>query len=331
MNNITIGNYFYNKNPIDKGNFSLIFKGYSLTNNIPVAIKKNIINNNIQIKNEINILKKLNHQNIVTLLDNYVINKQYYFIMEYCNNGNLKKYIDSCISENDLKFMYEIIHGLHYLINKKIIHRDIKPTNIFIHNDTIKIGDFGFSKEITENLHNTFCGSPLYMAPEVLKYEKYDSKADMWSLGITLYELLYKNHPFFDKNLSNNELIKKIISDKNINIPKYENDLHLIIKNILIKDKKYRIEWNDLFKNDWYNNYKIVDEFELSFNEIFQENNKNSENINIDYQENFLIKSVNKDKNNIDNYNILSDASSSFNNESMSDLLFKSAKHFFSL
>lgn len=330
MNNITLGDYFYKNHPIDKGNFSLIFKGYGLKNNIPVAIKKNIVTNNIQIKNEISILQRLNHENIVRLLDSYIVNEEYYFIMDYCNGGNLKKYIDSKIVSYDLKYMYEILRGLDYLIKQKIIHRDIKPTNIFIHENMVKIGDFGFSKENTENIYNTFCGSPLYMAPEILKYEKYDSKADMWSLGITLYELLYKNHPFVNKNLSNNELIQSIISEKNVDIPEYQDNLHLLLQKILVKEKEKRIDWMDLFKEYWYCNYQ-EDDFELSFNEIFEKNDNNKEEIQINYQENFLINSMNNNNDdNIeeDNYNILSDTSSSFNNES---ILIKSVKKFFSL
>ena len=169
MNNIKLGNYFYNINPIDKGNFSFIYKGYDVKNNIPVAVKKNIYQNNTQIVNEINILKKLEHPNIIKIYDTHIDKTQYYFIMEFCHGGNLKDYIKSSDNQYDLKYMYEILAGLEYLINKKIIHRDIKPTNIFINNNTIKIGDFGFSREITDNMYNTFCGSPLYMAPEMLK------------------------------------------------------------------------------------------------------------------------------------------------------------------
>ena len=89
------------------------------------------------------------------------------------------------------RFLFQIASGLKYLYSKKIVHRDLKPQNILVaKNYQLKISDFGFAKFQKSNLSETICGSPLYMAPEILTYKKYTDKADLWSVGIILYEML---------------------------------------------------------------------------------------------------------------------------------------------
>jgi serine/threonine protein kinase len=93
----------------------------------------------------------------------------------------------------------------------KIIHRDIKPSNILLHNnDIIKIADFGFCKamETKDEMCKTLVGSPVYMAPELLKGENYTDKVDVWSLGVLLYEMVYRKCPYEENNIPS--LIKTI-------------------------------------------------------------------------------------------------------------------------
>jgi NIMA (never in mitosis gene a)-related kinase len=88
--------------------------------------------------------------------------------------------------------------------SKYILHRDIKTANIFIHADGIlKVGDFGISRELQSSLDkvNTAAGTPYFMAPEVVAYTPYDSKADMWSLGVIIYELISLEKPFEAKSV----------------------------------------------------------------------------------------------------------------------------------
>jgi serine/threonine-protein kinase ULK/ATG1 len=85
------------------------------------------------------------------------------------------------------------------------MHRDLKPSNILIHNGTFKLGDFGFCKPLSEqrsDVTGTMLGSPIYMAPEVLRGLNYDEKADIWSLGCVLYELLIGRCPFEEKSIA---------------------------------------------------------------------------------------------------------------------------------
>lgn len=90
------------------------------------------------------------------------------------------------------------------LISENIIHRDLKPSNIMLHNGQVKLGDFGFCKALNhpEDLSQTMVGSPIYMAPEILRGHDYTNRADIWSLGCVLFELLYGVCPFEEKTMS---------------------------------------------------------------------------------------------------------------------------------
>lgn len=100
------------------------------------------------------------------------------------------------------------------------MHRDIKPDNILIHNGNVKIADFGFCKPL-ENQNDmvaTMLGSPIYMAPEVIKGETYTNKADIWSLGVVLFQMLFGKCPFESKSIA--KLIK-MLEDEDVVIPDY--------------------------------------------------------------------------------------------------------------
>ena len=100
------------------------------------------------------------------------------------------------------------------------MHRDIKPDNILIHNGNLKIADFGFCKplENANELAQTMLGSPIYMAPEVIKGEIYTMKADIWSIGVVLYKMLFGKCPFESKSIA--KLIK-MLEDEDVVIPDF--------------------------------------------------------------------------------------------------------------
>lgn len=89
------------------------------------------------------------------------------------------------------------------------MHRDLKPANIMLHNGQVKLGDFGFCKSMNhpDDLSSTMVGSPIYMAPEILKGKDYNIKADIWSLGCVLYEMLYGCCPYEEKSMACNIMI----------------------------------------------------------------------------------------------------------------------------
>jgi serine/threonine protein kinase len=226
MTTLSIGQYIFNTNHIlGHGSFSIIYKGLRTTDNTVVAIKKIYKIVSLQyIKNEINIMKSLDHPNIAKLYD--VIyenhNNKVYIILEYCNGGDLSKYISKKRNKYDNKYFQEILEGMKYLYDNNIMHRDIKPANFLIHNHSIKITDFGFAKSFEQNeLYSTFCGSLLYMSPEILKNQQYTYNTDLWSLGVILYELIVKEHPYYVTDRV--QLLHFVNKGYNINFTKINN------------------------------------------------------------------------------------------------------------
>lgn len=113
--------------------------------------------------------------------------------------------------QEGVEYFIQIMNGFKTLTKFKIMHRDFKLANLMLHNNSIKIVDFGFSKILENETHTgTMLGSPLNMAPEILNNEKYDNKADIWSLGTVFYELLFGKPPFVAGNII--DLLKNIKS-----------------------------------------------------------------------------------------------------------------------
>jgi len=252
----TIGNYRIYKKSIGKGSFSKIYKGIDKDNNdIAVKIiKKKSIDEKLILR-EISLLKKVNHINIVKLIDVYVSKNKYYIILEYCHYGDLKKFTkrEFLVEGEVLNFMTQIKNGLEYLYNNNIIHRDLKPQNILVtYEKILKISDFGFAKYHTENLSQTICGSPLYMAPEILTYKKYTDSADLWSVGVIMYELFFNKTPVNGKNIYN--LVKNIKKYKfDVDNNDKISDLALkLLYGLLKKDPNERISWKQFFVHPWF-------------------------------------------------------------------------------
>ncbi len=109
-----------------------------------------------------------------------------------------------------VEYFVQIIHAFETLVSNKIMHRDFKLANVLKHNGVIKIADFGFSKLLAEEDEQaeTILGSPLHMAPEILNHQPYNNKADIWSLGVAFYEMIFGEVPFKADNLI--DLVKKI-------------------------------------------------------------------------------------------------------------------------
>lgn len=204
---------------------------------------------NNRITREIEALKRANHKNIIKFIDNgfYEENKQtyVYVVMEYLKGKELKEYINSeTISLDTAKSIFQdIVSGLEEIHKNGIIHRDLKPENIFItDNSTVKILDFGLSKLINfSSITNTgdMIGSPLYMSPEQIRDSKnIDYRSDYYALGVILFELITKNHPYGEIS-SRDHLFYKIINEKPLSVLQFEpsipNYLDNLIENLLKK------------------------------------------------------------------------------------------------
>ena len=255
MSYININNYLYKKKPTYEGVYSCIYKGYALKNkDKPLVIKK--IKKNINkkyIKDELIIMKELSHNNVLPLLDAFYKKKKLHLVLDFCNGGNLKTYIRSSETIYNKKYIYQIIDGFTYLYTKNILHRDIKPENILIHDHTIKICDFGLSKTMNlDSINHSICATPNYIAPELYKFNIYNRSSDMWSLGVILYEIIHKEHPYKSKNYG--ELIQKLKTSKesafpSVGIEKKDcTEIFYIIQKMLLVDYTKRLEWSTLIQ-----------------------------------------------------------------------------------
>lgn len=269
------GKYVLFRPEIGRGSFSKVYKAKDKSHK-NVAIKRiNIekINTKLleRIELEINIHKKIEHPNIVKLHEVIRDDKNICLVLEYCDEefNNIKYNLEIYTLQDYIK---QLNNALFYLRQNKIIHRDLKPKNILISNNTIKLADFGFASDKTIDMHNTVCGSPLYMAPEIMKIfisgnnsindntnikHSYDSKCDLWSLGLIIYECVYKDHPFKDSlnilDLNKNIFCNKIIFyDMNKNNIKIDYLLIDLLSKMLVIDTNKRITWEDYFNHDWF-------------------------------------------------------------------------------
>lgn len=256
--------YCYDPIPIGQGSFSLVYKGRNKETGNMVAIKKiNLTFNKDfsknRIEHEIKIMKSLDHPHIVKFYD--AIYDQYNninLIMEFCQKGDLASFLNhKPLKEKYAKdLMTQIKDAVQYLYQKNIMHRDIKPQNILLtNNKTIKLTDFGFAKSFKSNekkLSHTICGSPIYMAPEIIKSNCYNEKADLWSLGVILYEMIVGVPPYKANN--HLELIRKI-NHNPIYLPSsilISSHCRSLINELLQKNPDDRIDYPYLFNHPWF-------------------------------------------------------------------------------
>ena len=195
-------------NKLGEGSFGKVYKVQNKIDKNIYVIKSINIKSKTQeglktIENEALILKQINSEYIVKYVDSFIDSEHFNIVMEYCDNKDLKSFINTHKNNNELineEVIYNIIldicYGIKEIHSKNLIHRDLKPENLFISKDyKIKIGDFGISKQLinTVNYANTNKGTYNYMAPEIINGEKHNKKVDIWSLGCILYELLTLN------------------------------------------------------------------------------------------------------------------------------------------
>ncbi|OMP02329.1 hypothetical protein COLO4_11189 [Corchorus olitorius] len=200
---------------LGQGTFAKVYYARSILTNQSVAIKVidkdkvlrvGLIN---QIKREISVMRIARHPNIVQLYEVMATKTKIYFVMEYCKGGELFDKVAKGRLKEDVarKYFIQLINAVDFCHSRGIYHRDIKPENLLLDdNENLKVSDFGLSA-LAESKHqdgllHTTCGTPAYVAPEVINRKGYDgAAADIWSCGVVLYVLLAGYLPFHDSNL----------------------------------------------------------------------------------------------------------------------------------
>ncbi|XP_076381269.1 serine/threonine-protein kinase Nek5 isoform X2 [Megalopta genalis] len=208
---------------LGRGTFGSVYLVRRKTNSKPFVVKEQMFNaaNALPFKNilgEVQYLHKLRHPNIVAYYGAWIEDDRCYILMEYATRCTLKDLLNkrrTPLTEGDALYLFsQVVLGVHHIHYKKILHRDLKPENIMLtgsRGDIVKIGDFGISKNFQEYLivqrrryarrvgdSSITCraGSLYYMAPEIFERQCYDFKCDIWSMGVVLYEMVTKRHPF---------------------------------------------------------------------------------------------------------------------------------------
>ncbi|KAG9331068.1 hypothetical protein JZ751_020289 [Albula glossodonta] len=204
-------------------------------------------------QNECQVLKLLNHPNIIEYYENFLEDKALMIAMEYAPGGTLAEYIqkrcNSLLDEDTiLHFFVQILLALYHVHNKLILHRDLKTQNILLdkHQMIVKIGDFGISKIlVSKSKAYTVVGTPCYISPELCEGKPYNQKSDIWALGCVLYELASLKRAFEAANLP--ALVLKIMSGTFAPISdRYSPELRQLILNMLNLDPSNRPQLNEI-------------------------------------------------------------------------------------
>ena len=262
--------YLYHKiKLLGQGSFGKVYlaRNKKLNTNFAMKIIEKPSNHDAKeeenLMNEINILRKLDHPNILKINDFYSTENEYIMITEFCPEGELFYEIKNFAPFEEALagwYMRQILSAVNYCHKSKIIHRDLKPENILISQrnkkgfNTIKIIDFG-TAILFDKKDKKLAGSIYYLSPEIIsKNRKYTEKCDIWSCGIIMYILLSSRPPF---NGDTDEDILKKIMRNNIDLEKYpwsviSLEAKDLLKKLLEFDPKKRITAEEALNHDWF-------------------------------------------------------------------------------
>lgn len=291
--------------PIGKGSFADVFRGSILSTGEIVAVKRVSLkivseedklagkkSKEEELLTEINVMKSLNHPNIVKYYDVVKTKDYWYIIMEYCDGGTFADVIDYNKQHKidrestTAYYMSQLKDAMRYIRSKGVMHRDIKPMNILLtrpdkmhmsedmgllfltdsdkHIESydksqqfiVKVADFGLARNYVDDEHllsATTCGSPLYMAPEILVGPPlYNSRIDLWAYGIIFYQMLFGVCPLSAKNIPQ---LKTQLKQKKIDFHLDHNftaECFDLLTGLLEKNHEIRITWNDFLTHEWF-------------------------------------------------------------------------------
>ncbi|KAL1135208.1 hypothetical protein V6Z11_A12G158500 [Gossypium hirsutum] len=264
----TLGNKYMLGDEIGKGAYARVYKSLDLENGDFVAIKQVSLENIAQedlniIMQEIDLLKNLNHKNIVKYLGSLKTTTHLHIILEYVENGSLANIIkpnkfgpfpESLVAV----YIAQVLEGLVYLHEQGVIHRDIKGANILTTKEgLVKLADFGVATKLTEadvNTHSVV-GTPYWMAPEVIEMSGVSAASDIWSVGCTVVELLTCVPPYYE--LQPMPALFRIVQDENPPIPdSLSPDITDFLRQCFKKDARQRPDAKTLLSHPWIRNCK---------------------------------------------------------------------------
>lgn len=249
---------------LGQGTFAKVYYARNLKTGMGVAIKvidkEKILKVGMieQIKREISVMRLVRHPNVVELYEVMASKTKIYFVIEYAKGGELFSKVAKGKLKEDVarKYFQQLISAVDYCHSRGVYHRDLKPENLLLdENGNLKVSDFGLSAlaecKRQDGLLHTTCGTPAYVAPEVISRKGYDgSKADIWSCGVVLYVLLAGYLPFHDSNLM--EMYRKIGKGE-FKFPNWFGpEVRRLLSKILDSNPSSRISMTKIMDNSWF-------------------------------------------------------------------------------
>ncbi|KAG5000910.1 hypothetical protein AAZX31_08G214900 [Glycine max] len=249
---------------LGQGNFAKVYHGRNLNTNESVAIKvikkeklkkERLVK---QIKREVSVMKLVRHPHIVELKEVMATKGKIFLVMEYVNGGELFAKVNNGKLTEDLarKYFQQLISAVDFCHSRGVTHRDLKPENLLLdQNEDLKVSDFGLSalpeQRRADGMLLTPCGTPAYVAPEVLKKKGYDgSKADIWSCGVILFALLCGYLPFQGENVM--RIYRKAFRAE-YEFPEWiSTQAKNLISKLLVADPGKRYSIPDIMKDPWF-------------------------------------------------------------------------------
>lgn len=291
----SIGDYDL-KEELGKGAFSVVHRAIHKKTGQEFAvkvIKKAVLGTDEKTRKryvtEVEILKKANHPHIIPLEDLIDTNEKLYLVMELVSGGELfDKIVEKgSYSEKDAcSIVLKVVDAIRYLHAMNIVHRDLKPENLLLkkEDDThVMLSDFGLSRILgEESMMSTACGTPYYVAPEVVKATSYTREIDMWSVGVITYFLLAGFPPFMGERLP--EIIEQILAaDYQFPSPYWDeisDSARDFVRKLLVIDPKNRMTAEQALQHPWLSNSKSASDKPLKNKEqLLKHNNMRKKQI----------------------------------------------------
>jgi len=248
---------------------------------IKVIDKKALKGKEDSLENEIKVLRRLDHPNVVKLLEAYESKSYVYLVMELVTGGELFDRIvekGSYTEKDAADLIKQVMSAVHYMHESGVVHRDLKPENLLYHSpdedSKIMISDFGLSKMEDSGIMATACGTPGYVAPEVLAQKPYGKEVDVWSIGVISYILLCGYPPFYDENDAN--LFAQILKGEfEFDSPYWDDisqDAKEFIRKLMCVDVEKRLSCDEALSHPWITGAKGDRNIHASVSEQLKKN-----------------------------------------------------------